>query len=188
MSAWPELRTERLLLRGWTPQDRDALASINADPRVMEFIGNPMTRPQSDAMADRIEAKFERQGFGMWAVEVTGKTPIAGFVGLNRPEFEAPFMPAVEIGWRMGAEFWGCGYASEAAREVLRFGFEVIGLTEIVAFTAKRNVRSQRVMQRIGMTHDPQDDFDHPDVSEDNPLRPHVLYRIRRQPSKQAGA
>jgi RimJ/RimL family protein N-acetyltransferase len=137
-----------------------------------------MTREQSDAMADRIEAKFARQGFGFWAVEVLGTAPLVGFVGLNAPDFEAPFMPAVEVGWRLRADSWGCGYASEAARAALDFGFDVVGLDEIVAFTTEHNVRSRRVMDRIGMTHDPLDDFYHPDVSVDSPLRPHVLYRI----------
>jgi RimJ/RimL family protein N-acetyltransferase len=175
---WPELRTDRLLLRGWTPEDRVALALINADPRVMEFLGAPQTREQSDVMADRIEAKFARQGFGFWAVEVLGAAQLIGFVGLNAPDFAAPFMPAVEVGWRLGANSWGCGYASEAALAALDFGFDVFGLDEIVAFTAEHNIRSRRVMERIGMTHDPRDDFDHPAVPVDSPLRPHVLYRI----------
>ena len=178
MGAWPELRTERLVLRGWTPEDRVALAAVNSDKRVMEFIGDPMTRGQSDEMADRIEAKFAQQGFGFWAVEVAGIAPFVGFVGLNAPTFDAPFMPAVEIGWRLGADFWGEGYASEAARRALDYGFYVALLDEIVAFTTVRNVRSRRVMERIGMTHDPRDDFDHPAVPVGSPLRPHVLYRI----------
>jgi RimJ/RimL family protein N-acetyltransferase len=166
------------VLRGWTPEDRVALAAVNADPRVMEFIGDPMTREQNDEMADRIEAKFAQQGFGFWAVEVAGIAPFIGFVGLNVPTFDSPFMPAVEIGWRLGADFWGQGYASEAASVALDFGFDGALLDEIVAFTATRNVRSQRVMERIGMTHDPRDDFNHPAVPVDSPLRPHVLYRI----------
>ncbi len=179
VGEWPELRTGRLLLRGWAPDDRVALAAINADPRVMEFIGEPMTVELSDAMADRIEAKFEQQGFGLWAVEAPGVSPFIGFVGLNVPDFEAPFMPAVEIGWRLGVEFWGHGYASEAARAVLDYGFVVVGLEEIVAFTNERNVRSQRAMERIGMVRDPHDDFEHPRVPIGSPLRPHVLYRVR---------
>ncbi len=178
VGEWPELRTDRLLLRGWTSDDRTSLALINAGPRVMEFLGAPMTRDQSDAMADRIEAKFAKQGFGFWAVEVLGGARLIGFVGLNIPDFEAPFMPAVEIGWRLGAEYWGRGYASEAARAALDFGFDVGRLDEIVAFTAAGNVRSRSVMDRIGMTHDPRDDFDHPTVPAESPLRPHVLYRI----------
>jgi RimJ/RimL family protein N-acetyltransferase len=177
---WPELRTERLVLRGWTPEDRVALAAVNGDSRVMEFIGDPMNHQESDAMADRIEVKFAQQGFGFWAVEVPGVAPFIGCVGLNVPTFEAPFMPAVEIGWRLGADFWGQGYASEAARVALEFGFDAALLDEIVAFTAARNVRSQRVMERIRMTRDPHDDFEHPGLPVGSPLRPHVLYRIRK--------
>jgi RimJ/RimL family protein N-acetyltransferase len=179
VGGWPELRTDRLLLRGWTPDDRVALAAINADSRVMEFIGAPMTLEQNDAFADRIQAKFAQQGFGFWAVEAPGVSPFIGFAGLNTPDFEAPFMLAVEVGWRLGADFWGHGYASEAARAALDFGFEVAGLDEIVAFTTERNIRSRRVMERLGMTRDPGDDFEHPRVPVGSPLRPHVLYRIR---------
>ena len=182
MGGWPELRTDRLLLRGWRPDDRVALAQINADPRVMEFLGAPMTREQSDAMVDRIEAKFARQGFGFWAVEVPGVAPFIGFVGLNIPDFEASFMPAVEIGWRLGVGYWGCGYASEAAHAALDFGFNVVGLDEIVAFTTEHNVRSRSAMERIGMRRDPRNDFEHPTVPIDSPLRPHVLYRIGERP------
>jgi ribosomal-protein-alanine N-acetyltransferase len=175
--------TARLILRSWRPEDRAAFSAINADPRVMEFLGEPLTREQSDALADRIVGKIVRQGFGFWAVEVPGVAPLVGFVGLNVPTFDAPFMPAVEIGWRLGSAYWGRGYATEAARAVLEFGFDVAGLEEIVAFTTSRNERSRRVMERIGMTRDPADDFDHPSLAADDPLRPHVLYRLRRTPS-----
>lgn len=178
MGDWPELRTERLLMRGWTPGDRIALAAINADPRVMEFLGPVLTAEQNDVLVDRIEARLVRQGFGFWAVELVDAATLIGFVGLNVPDFDAPFMPATEIGWRLGADYWGHGYASEAARAALRFGFDVAGLDEIVAFTTERNVRSRRVMERLGMTRDPRDDFEHPRVPTGSPLRPHVLYRI----------
>ena len=174
----PEIRTERLLMRGWTPEDRVALAAVNGDPRVMEFISSTMTAEQSDAVADRVEAGFALRGFGFWAAEAPGVAPFVGFVGLNVPRFEAPFMPAVEVGWRLDAAFWGRGYASEAARAALEFGFDVLRLNEIVAFTAVENLRSRRVMERIGMTCDPRDDFDHPLVPPDSLLRAHVLYRI----------
>ncbi len=182
MPEWPEIRTERLLLRGWTPSDRDAFAALNADPRVMEFLGDPLTRQQSDALVDRIEAKFERDGLGFWAVEAPGVAAFVGMVGLAVPSFEAAFMPAVEVGWRLDADYWGRGYATEAARAALEFGFHSAGLREIVAFTTERNVRSRRVMERIGMTHDPRDDFGHPCVPAEGPLHPHVLYRIMRTP------
>jgi len=180
MAEWPELKTERLVLRGWRPADRIAFAELNADPRVMEFLGEALTREQSDAMVDRIESKFEANGFGFWAVEVPGVTPFIGMVGLSVPSFEAAFMPAVEIGWRLDAAYWGSGYASEAARASLEFGFGVAGLEEIVAFTTERNARSRRVMERIGMIRNPDDDFGHPCVPAESPLHPHVLYRIAR--------
>ena len=179
MGVWPELRTERLLLRGWSAEDRVAFAAINSDPQVMEFLGKPLSCEESDAFADRIEAKFEQRGFGLWAVEVVGVAPFIGFVGLNVPVFDAPFMPAVEIGWRLDPAFWGCGYATEAARAVLEFGIDVVGLDEIVAFTAASNERSRGVMERLGMLRDPHDDFEHPLVECEGPLRAHVLYRIQ---------
>lgn len=180
MGECPMLRTDRLLLRCWSPEDRAAFAAINADPRVMEFLGDVLSREQSDALADRIEARFDRQGFGFWAVEVPGVVPFIGFVGLNVPMFAAPFTPSVEVGWRLDPEFWGRGYASEAAHAVLEFAFDVLDLDEVVSFTTIGNTRSRRVMERIGMTHDVADDFDHPLVPNDSPLRAHVLYRIRR--------
>jgi RimJ/RimL family protein N-acetyltransferase len=180
LNDWPELSTERLLLRGWSPQDRVALRAINADPRVMEFLGDPLTSDQTGMLVDRIEAKFVAQGFGFWAVEIPGVAPLIGFVGLNVPNFDAPFMPAVEIGWRLGADYWGQGYASEAALAAMQFGFNIAELHEIVAFTNERNIRSRRVMERIGMTHDPRDDFEHPSEPLGSPLRPHVLYRATR--------
>ena len=151
---------------------------MNADPRVMEYFPVLLPTEASDALADRIDAHFTRYGYGLWAVEIPGVTAFAGYVGLAHPAFDAPFMPAVEIGWRLAAEHWGRGYATEAARAALRFGFEQAGLSEIVSFTVPANVRSRRVMERIGMTHDPRDDFDHPALPEWHSFRRHVLYRI----------
>jgi RimJ/RimL family protein N-acetyltransferase len=179
----PEIHTTRLILRCWRPDDLPAFAAINADQRVMEFLGEPLTREQSDALAERIVAKIAQQGFGFWAVEIADVAPLIGFVGLDRPTFEAPFTPTVEIGWRLDAAYWGHGYATEAARAVLDFGFDVAGLEEIVAFTTARNERSRRVMERIGMSRDPGDDFNHPSLAANDPLRAHVLYRVRRMPS-----
>jgi RimJ/RimL family protein N-acetyltransferase len=163
-------------LRRWVSTDRAAFAALNADPRVMEHFASVLTRPESDAAADRIEQHFERHGFGFWAVELPGVAPFAGFVGLAVPTFEAHFMPCVEIGWRLAPEHWGVGYATEAAREVLKFAFVELRLGEVVSFAVANNHRSRRVMERIGMTHNPLDDFDHPNVPE--PMRRHVLYRI----------
>jgi RimJ/RimL family protein N-acetyltransferase len=180
LEGCPELRTDRLLLRCWTATDRAAFADINRDAGVMEFLGHPLTRAQSDALADRIEAGFARRGFGLWAVEVVGVSPFIGFVGLSVPSFAAPFMPAVEVGWRLDPAYWGRGYATEAAHAAVAYGFDVLGLDEIVSFTVRDNARSKGVMERIGMTHDPADDFAHALVPANSPLREHVLYRIRR--------
>lgn len=182
-----ELRTRRLHLRRWRDEDCDAFAALNADPRVNEFLPGPLTREQSDAVAARIARHIEEHGYGLWAVEAPGVTPFAGFVGLTAPRFEAHFTPCVEIGWRLAAEYWGRGYATEAARAALRFGFETLGLSEIVSFTVPDNARSRRVMEKIGMTHDPAADFEHPSLPEGHRLRRHVLYRVSR-PSGLPGA
>ena len=174
-----EIKTERLLLRWWTPDDRDLFAEMNGDPRVAEHLPDVLARSQSDAFADRIEGHFEKHGFGLWAVEVSGVTPFAGFVGLSIPRFEAHFTPCVEVGWRLAHAYWGKGYATEAALAALDFGFRYAGLAEIVSFTVPENVRSRRVMERIGMTRDPAGDFDHPGLPEGHRLRQHVLYRIK---------
>lgn len=181
MALGPELDTERLRLRRWQDRDRAPFAAMNRDPEVVEFLLMPLTREESDAMIDRIEAHFEAQGFGLWAVEVRESARFIGFVGLWPPSFEAHFTPTVEIGWRLAREGWGHGYASEAAREALRFGFEQLELPEIVSFTVPANERSWRVMQRIGLVHDPADDFDHPKIEPGHPLRRHVLYRLSRK-------
>ena len=150
---------------------------MNADPTVMEFFPKPLDRAESDGMAARIEAHFERRGFGLWAVEVPGVADFIGFVGLSTPTFEAHFTPCVEVGWRLARDHWGRGYATEAARAALDFGFRQLGLPEIVSFTVPANRRSRGVMERIGMTRSPADDFDHPVLPEGHPLRKHVLYR-----------
>lgn len=175
-----ELRTERLLLRRWRPADREPFAAMNADPRVTEFLPTVLTREMSDAFIARAESHFEEHGFGLRAVEIPDVTPFAGFVGISRPRFDAHFQPSVEIGWRFAAEHWGRGYATEGARATLEFGFDAIGLPAIVSFTVPANTRSRHVMEKIGMTRDPADDFDHPLLPKGHPLRRHVLYRIAR--------
>ncbi|GIH71493.1 GNAT family N-acetyltransferase [Sphaerimonospora thailandensis] len=167
------IRTERLLLRRWRDGDREPFATLNAGPAVMEHFPAPLTREESDALADHIESGFEQRGFGLWAVEADGQ--FIGFTGLSVPRFT----PCVEIGWRLARSTWGHGYATEAALAVLADGFGRVGLTEIVSFTAVPNLRSQAVMRRIGMTRDPEEDFDHPALPKGSPLRRHVLYRIR---------
>jgi RimJ/RimL family protein N-acetyltransferase len=174
-----ELTTERLVLRQWRPADREPFAALNGDPEVMRYFPATMTREESDALADRIEAAIEQQGWGLWAVEVAGEHPFIGFTGLNRPAFDAHFTPAVEIGWRLSKHAWGRGYATEAARAAAAFAFATLELDELVSFTTETNTPSRRVMERLGMTHDPGDDFAHPALGPGHPLGRHVLYRLR---------
>lgn len=172
------LETERLLLRRWRPADREPFARLNADPDVMEFFVAPMTRAESGAFAERIEAGFAEHGFGLWAVEERATARFIGFTGLIHQTFEAPFTPAFEIGYRLDKNAWGRGYATEAATAAVRYGFEEARLGEIVSMTAVANLRSQAVMRKLGMTHDPADDFDHPKVPDGHRLKRHVLYRL----------
>ena len=176
----PRLETDRLLLREWQPADREPFARINADPRVVEFLSRPLDRAGSDDMVDRIEARWRADGHGLWAVERRADGTFIGFVGLAAATFEAAFTPCVEIGWRLAHAAWGQGYATEAARAALRFGFDALGLDEIVSFTVPANVRSRAVMARLGMTRDPADDFDLPSLAAGHDLRRHVMYRLGR--------
>jgi RimJ/RimL family protein N-acetyltransferase len=176
----PELRTDRLLLRGFRDGDRAPFAAMNADPRVMQYFPATLTRQESDATAERIRANFDARGFGLWAVELPGRAEFIGFAGLMPPNFEAHFTPCIEVGWRLAPDHWGKGLATEAARAAVRFGFELLSLREIVSFTVPDNVRSRRVMEKLGMQHDPADDFEHPRLPNGHPLRRHVLYRLSR--------
>jgi RimJ/RimL family protein N-acetyltransferase len=176
-----QLRSARLLLRRWRQIDREPFANLNADPVVMEHFPGVLSRKESDAMVDQIEAQFDEVGYGLWAVEAPDEALFLGFVGLSVPSFQAHFMPAVEIGWRLDRTCWGRGFATEAARAALDDGFGRVGLAEIVSFTVPANVRSIRVMERLGMTHNPADDFDHPRLHEGHRLRRHVLYRINQE-------
>jgi RimJ/RimL family protein N-acetyltransferase len=178
MADFPEIRTERLILRAWRPDDLPAFSALNADPEVMRFLPKLLTREESDARVEAICQHFQRHGFGLWAVEAPGIASLIGFTGLSVPTFEAPFMPCVEIGWRLARRAWGHGYATEAARAALQFGFQELGLKSIVSYTVPENVRSWRVMERLGMTHDPANDFEHPLLPVGHPLRRHLLYRL----------
>jgi RimJ/RimL family protein N-acetyltransferase len=182
------VRTARLVLRPFSDADRDPFFALNTHPAVVESLGSAPTRAESDAMIERYGAELEREGWGFWAVTVVdpvgapggGGAPFVGMVGLHRVRPELPCAPAVEVGWRLHPDHWGHGYATEAASASLRFGFDEAGLDEIVAFTTTRNVRSQAVMERVGMRRDRGGDFDHPSVPEGDPLRRHVLYRAHR--------
>jgi RimJ/RimL family protein N-acetyltransferase len=172
-----EPATTRLLLRQWRSSDRAPFAELNADPRVMEFFPSPLTRQQSDAMADRCEALISERGWGFWAVELKTSGRFIGFVGLHIPAAQLPFSPCTEVGWRLAFDYWGNGYATEAARAALSVGFELLGLEEIVSFTTVANLRSRAVMERLGMKES--GFFEHPSVPVDNPLSTHCLYRVR---------
>jgi RimJ/RimL family protein N-acetyltransferase len=173
-----ELQSGRLVLRQWRDADLAPFAALCADPRVMEHFPATLSRPEAEALAERCRAGIARRGWGLWALEAPGVTPFAGFVGLDEPGAHVPVAPCVEIGWRLAAEYWGRGYASEAARAVLRAGFERIGLHEIVSFTAVGNRRSRAVMERIGLRFSGET-FEHPSLPEGSPLRTHVVYRLR---------
>jgi RimJ/RimL family protein N-acetyltransferase len=179
--ALPTIRTERLLLRPFRDEDRAPFAAINADRRVMEHFPSTLSRAESDAFADRIDAHLRERGFAPFAVEVPGVAPFIGFIGLLVPPFDAHFTPCVEVGWRLAAEHWGRGYATEGARASLAYGFETLGLAQIVSMTVPANRRSWRVMERLGMRRAPEDDFDHPRIPEGHRLRRHVLYRMSRE-------
>jgi RimJ/RimL family protein N-acetyltransferase len=158
----PVLHTERLVLRRWTDRDREVFARINADPEVMRYRLRTLSRQESDDLIDDIEASFDQNGFGMWAVEATQDSRLIGFIGLELASEEMPFRPLVHIGWHLAVDAWHHGYATEGAAAVLDFAFDDLGLSEVVAHTTARNERSQAVMRRLGMTHNPLDDFDGP--------------------------
>ncbi len=175
------LRTPRLLLREWRDEDREPFTAMSFDPAVMEYLLPFADRAACDAWITRMRAHNEEHGFAYWAVELPGVAGLIGAIGLSRVRFAGfPFAPAVEIGWRLARPYWGHGYATEAARAVLDDGFGRLHLSEIVAFTLPDNRRSWQVMERLGMSRNPADDFDHPAVAEGHPWRRHVLYRIRR--------
>ena len=174
------LSTPRLTLRPWRDDDLAPFAALNADPVAMEFLPAPLRRAESDALVARFREHLVEHGFGPWAVEVRGGPPFIGSVGLMRPRFEAHFTPCVEIGWRLARSAWGRGYATEAARAVLDDAFARLALREVVSFTVPANARSRAVMERLGMTRSPGDDFEHPSLADGHPLRPHVLYRVTR--------
>jgi RimJ/RimL family protein N-acetyltransferase len=181
------IETNRLLLRGWRASDRAPFAALNADPEVMRYFPAPLSREESDALVDRIEARFEEDGWGLWALEERTTGAFIGFTGLARPGFEAHFTPAIEVGWRLARPAWRNGYATEAARACAAFAFEELSVGELVSFTAVGNARSRAVMERLGMTRDPAQDFDHPALPAGHALRRHVLYRLARTPAPAAG-
>ncbi len=174
------IETARLALRPWRDADVEPWVSMGEDPRVMEFFASPPTREQSLRSAARLRAGLERDGYGWWVAEHKEDRAFAGVIVLIDVPFEAHFTPAMEIGWRLMPAYWGRGLATEGARAALSFAFGTLGRSEVVAMTARINVRSQRVMQRLGMTYDPADDFLHPLVETGHRIQLHVLYRAKR--------
>lgn len=176
----PELSTSRLLLRRWRDGDLEPWAAMNADPEVMEHFPSTLTREKADALAELLAGRLTDNGYGLWAVEVVATGEFIGFTGLNDVTFDAPFTPAIEVGWRLARSAWGHGYATEAARAALEFAFTTLGRQEVVSFTATSNLRSMAVMERLGMVRDPDGDFHHPAIGPaTHPLSLHVLYRLR---------
>ncbi len=172
------LTTHRLTMRRWKDSDLEPFAALNADPIVMKHFPKVSTLEETKGMIERIEARFEKNSFGLWAVELTSTKEFIGFVGLQRPSFDAHFTPCVEIGWRLAKEFWGKGYAPEAARVALKYGFETAGLDQIVSMTTTTNINSITVMKKIGMKTNPDENFPHPLLEDGHPLQLHVLYRL----------
>lgn len=170
------MKTQRLVLRQWQPEDAGPFAAINACPQVMQHYPAKLSRDESDKVHERILQHFTDHGFGLWAVEIPNVAPFIGFVGLHHVRYETPFTPCVEIGWRLSAEHWNKGYATEAAVAAMDYGIQ--RYDEIVSFTAPENKTSQRVMQKLGMTRNPNDDFDHPLLPKCHRLCRHVLYRM----------
>ncbi len=176
--------TKRLILRPWQESDLEPFAQLNADPRVREYFPGILSREESDASVRAVSNHIERCGWGLWAASLIQTGEFIGFIGLEDVYFSAPFnefTPAVEIGWRLGFSYWGQGYATEGARAALQYGFGTLRLKEIVSFTAVQNRRSRNVMEKIGMHHDPKDDFDHPKLPKDHRISRHVLYRLNSQ-------
>ena len=174
----PQLQTERLLLRRWRFSDIEPFAAINADPDVMEHFPALLSTTESTALIERSEDRLEEDRYGLWALELTGQAPLIGCVGLEPVEIDVEFAPAVEVVWRLAREHWGNGLATEAAVAAMSYGFDELELGEIVAYTAASNMRSRRVMARLGMLRDDSEDFLHPSLPEDHPLAAHVLYRM----------
>lgn len=175
------LSSERLILRPWRDGDLDALASLCAAPEVMAHFPAPLDRAGSETLLRRLQAHQAEHGFTFWCLERREDGAFVGFTGLARVSFAAPFVPAVEIGWRLARPLWGQGYALEAARRALAYAFDELALAEVVSFTVPDNQRSWGLMQRLGMQRDAAGDFEHPNLPPGHPLRPHLLYRIARE-------
>ena len=177
------VKTKRLILRPWSEDDLEPFARLNADPLVREYFPTLLNRPESDAIVKLMSDHIQKYDWGFWAASLADTGEFIGFIGLEDVSFRAPFnqlTPAVEIGWRLAFNHWNKGYATEGALAALKYGFETLNLEEIISFTAVANQRSRNVMEKIGMHRKPEDDFDHPKLPENHPLRRHVLYRLEK--------
>lgn len=174
----PQLTTERLLLRQWRADDLPHFAALNQDPEVMRHFPGLLSVEESQRLAENIQNELQSKPYGLWAVEVKAGAPFIGFVGLHAADFPASFTPCIEIGWRLASAHWGKGFAYEAALRVLDYAFADLKLSELVSFTAVENLRSQKLMKKLGMRHDAGGDFEHPKLPPGHRLRPHVLYRL----------
>lgn len=172
--------TERLILRTWKPEDATAYFLINQDPKVIEFLRGPLTMQDVNDFIPAANRHQEQHGFTLWAAELKSTGELIGWIGLNSIVTGLPFTPTVEIGWRLGSQYWGNGYATEGAKAALAYGFEKCRLQEITSFTVPANKRSIRVMEKIGMRYDPEGDFAHPKLPADHRLSHHILYRTRK--------
>lgn len=173
------LETERLILREWKKSDIDLFVRINRDPLIMEYFPRTLDEKATRTLVERFEKHFKKYGYGFYALELKENSKFIGFVGISHVEIDVPFKPAIEIAWRLDYEYWGQGYATEAASEVLRYAFTELGLKDIVAYTVFDNTRSIHVMEKLGMEHDPKGDFSYPKLPDDHPLSRHVLYRLK---------
>ena len=177
----PQINTKRLVLRHWRSEDFPLFAQMNSDPRVMEYFHKILTPDESNQLAQKFQQELEEKKYGLWAVQVKDGASFIGFVGLHYQDFEAPFTPCIEIGWRLAHPYWGNGYAYEAASKVLIYAMETLKLSEVVAFTLPSNTPSRKLMEKLGMTYDPKDDFENTKLPKGHPMRPHVLYRYKHQ-------
>ena len=175
------IETERLILRTWQDQDIDAMAAIDQDPKVCEYFPGIGNREATAARIAKIRQHYEDHGFSLYAVELKFSSTFIGFLGLMIPSFKAHFTPAVEIGWRLASDHWNQGYATEGAKAALIYAFDTLKLNEVVSFTVINNKASRRVMEKIGMRHNPADDFAHPNLADGHPLKQHVLYRLSKK-------
>ena len=182
----PNLHTKRLLLREWKDSDLPLFAKMNADERVMEYFPSTLTAEESNDLAQKIRLELSEKQYGLWAVEAIDIDPFIGFVGLHYQDFPARFTPCIEIGWRLSFEYWGTGYAFEASSKVMDYAFNTLKLPELVSLTTEGNHRSRKLMEKLGMTRNPEDDFNHSTLPTNHPLSPHVLYRLK-NPMKSGG-